>query len=153
MRVEGKFVFEAISSVSVWGFLTDANRIAQCLPGCEKLQQTGEGTYDMQMRFGVGAISGVFSGSIHLHDLHPTSEYQMTVSGSGAPGFVKGEGTIHLKPDDTGTLLEYSGDINAGGPIASLGQRMIGAAARMVIDQFFKCVSAKLSLRAAETNR
>ena len=153
MKIEGQFAFEAISTVPVWDFLTDANRIAQCLPGCEKLQQTGEGTYDMQMRFGVGAISGVFRGSIRLHDLQPTSEYQMTVSGSGAPGFVKGEGTVALIPDGAGTLLHYSGNINAGGPIASLGQRMIGAAARMVIDQFFKCVGAKLAPHPAETNR
>jgi carbon monoxide dehydrogenase subunit G len=146
MKVEGQFAFEGVAPLAVWNFLTDANRISECLPGCEKLEQTGEGAYDLQMRFGVGPISGVFTGSIRLHDLQPTSEYQMTVSGNGTPGFVNGGGTVQLSPDDTGTLLRYSGDVNAGGPIASLGQRMIGGAARMVIDQFFKCVAAKLTL-------
>src|SRR5213593_1377715 len=145
MKVEGQFAFEGVGPLAVWNFLTDANRISECLPGCEKLEQTGEGAYDLQMRFGVGAISGVFSGSIRLHNLQPTSEYQMSVNGSGSPGFVKGEGTVQLTPDDTGTRLHYSGDVSAGGPIGSLGQRMIGGAARMVIDQFFKCVAAKLS--------
>jgi carbon monoxide dehydrogenase subunit G len=145
MKIEGQFAFEGIAPLAVWGFLTDANRIAQCLPGCEKLEQTGEGEYDLQLKIGVGAISGVFSGSIRLHDLQPTSEYQMTVNGSGAPGFVKGEGVVQLAPDDTGTLLHYSGDVSAGGAIASLGQRMIGGSARMVIGQFFKCVAEKLS--------
>jgi carbon monoxide dehydrogenase subunit G len=145
MKIEGQFAFDGISPLSVWGFLTDANRIAQCLPGCEKLTQTSTETYDMDLRFGVGAISGVFRGSIRLHDLQPTSEYQMSVDGSGKPGFLKGEGTVQLTRDDTGTQLRYSGDVSAGGPIASLGQRMIGGAARMVIDQFFKCVAGKLS--------
>jgi len=145
MKVEGQFAFEGVAPLAVWGFLTDATRIAQCLPGCEKLEKTGEGAYDLQMRFGVGSISGVFTGSIRLHSLQPTSEYQMTVSGKGAPGFVNGEGTVQLAPDDAGTLLHYSGDVSAGGPIASLGQRMISGAARMVIDQFFKCVASKLS--------
>jgi carbon monoxide dehydrogenase subunit G len=145
MKIEGQFVFDAVAPPAVWNFLTDANRIAQCLPGCEKLEQTSEGSYDMQMRFGVGAISGVFNGSIRLHDLKPTSEYQMSVGGSGAPGFVKGEGVVQLRPHDAGTVLTYSGDVSAGGPIASLGQRMIGGAARMVIDQFFKCVAGKLT--------
>src|SRR5215831_15871332 len=144
MKIEGQFTFEGIAPLAVWGFLTDANRIAQCLPGCEKLEQTGEGSYDLQMRFGVGAISGLFNGSIRLHDLQPTSEYKMTVNGSGKPGFIKGDGTVELTPDDTGTLLRYSGDVSAGGPIASLGQRMISGAARLVIDKFFKCVSSKL---------
>jgi carbon monoxide dehydrogenase subunit G len=145
MKIEGQFAFAGVSPLTVWGFLTDANRIAQCLPGCEQLEQTGENAYSLKLRFGVGAISGIFSGAIRLHDLQPTSEYKMTVDGAGAPGFVKGEGTIQLSPDDTGTLLTYSGDVSAGGPIASLGQRMIGGAARMVIDQFFKCVAGKLA--------
>jgi uncharacterized protein len=145
MKIEGSFTFQSAAPLAVWNFLTDAHRIAECLPGCEKLEQTGDGLYDLQMRFGVGAISGVFTGSIRLHDLQPTSEYQMSVSGKGAPGFVNGDGTIQLTPDDTNTVLHYTGDVSAGGPIASLGQRMIGGAARMVIDQFFKCVSAKLS--------
>ena len=132
MKIEGQFTFDGIAPLAVWSFLTDPNRIAQCLPGCEKLVQTSEDTYDMEMRFGVGAISGVFRGSIRLHDLKPTSEYQMTVDGSGTPGFVKGEGTVQLAPDDAGTLLRYSGDVAAGG------------AARMVIDQFFKCVAGKV---------
>ncbi len=146
MKIEGQFTFEGIAPLAVWSFLTDANRIAECLPGCEKLVQTSDGSYDLQLRFGVGAISGVFSGSIGLHDLQPTSQYQMTVNGSGSPGFVNGEGTVQLTPDDTGTHLRYSGDVSAGGPIASLGQRMIGGAARMVIDQFFKCVAGKLGV-------
>lgn len=145
MKIEGQFIFDSIPALDVWSFLTDANRIAQCLPGCQKLEQTGEGSYDLQMRFGVGAISGIFTGSIRLHDLQPTSEYQMTVGGTGSPGFVNGEGTVRLSPAGEGTILRYYGDVNAGGPIASLGQRMIGGAARMVIDQFFKCVGGKLS--------
>jgi hypothetical protein len=145
VKIEGQFSFEGISTPAVWGFLTKASQIAQCLPGCEKLEQTGEGSYVLQMRFGVGAISGVFSGSIQLHHLQPTSEYQMTVNGSGAPGFVKGEGTVQLSPEGNGTQLRYTGDVSAGGAIASLGQRMIGGAARMVIDQFFKCVASKLA--------
>ncbi len=145
MKIEGQFAFDSIAANSVWNFLTDAHRISECLPGCEKLEQTGEGTYDLQMKFGIGSIGGVFTGSIRLHDLQPTSEYQMTVSGSGAPGFVKGEGIVRLATNDTGTMLQYTGDVSAGGAIASLGQRMIGGAARMVIDQFFKCVAGKLA--------
>src|SRR5436305_3495996 len=145
MKIEGQFAFEGIATPAVWTFLTDAHRIAECLPGCEKLEQTEEGTYDLQMRFGIGSINGVFTGSIRLHDLQPSSQYQMTVNGSGAPGFVKGEGVVELAAGDAGTLLRYSGDVSAGGAIASLGQRMIGGAARMVIDQFFKCVAGKLT--------
>jgi len=144
MKIEGQFAFDGIATESLWEFLTDANRIAECLPGCEKLEKTGEATYALQLRFGVGAISGIFKGSIQLKDLEPPSQYKMTVEGRGAPGFVNGDGTVQLAKGDSGTQLVYSGDVSAGGLIASVGQRMIGGAARMVIDQFFKCVAAKL---------
>ena len=143
MKIEGQFRFEGISSKALWNFLTDANRIAECLPGCEQLTRTEEDSYEMKMRIGIGAIRGVFSGQIRLHDLKPTTDYEMTVSGTGAPGFVKGEGKIHLDSSPGATVLSYSGDVSAGGMIASVGQRMIGGAARMVIDQFFKCVTGK----------
>ena len=144
MKIEGQFPFEGIAPLEVWNFLTDAHRISECLPGCEKLEQTGDGSYDMHIRFGVGSVSGVFKGSIRLHDLQPTSEYQMTVNGSGSPGFVNGEGTVQVTVTETGTVLQYTGDVSAGGAIASVGQRMISGAARMVINQFFKCVAGKL---------
>ena len=145
MKIEGEFAFEGVAPLAVWNFLTDAHRISECLPGCEKLEQTGEGSYDLQLRFGVGSISGVFKGSIGLHDLQPTSEYRMTVNGTGAPGFVNGEGTVQLAVNETGTVLQYSGDVSVGGAIASVGQRMISGASRMVINQFFKCVAGKLA--------
>jgi len=144
MKIEGQFLFEKAHSGAVWNFLTDPDRIASCLPGCEKLIPTGGGSYEMTMSIGIGSIRGKFSGTIRLHDVHPTTDYAMTVSGSGAPGFVNGEGTIRLNGSETGTEVTYSGDVSAGGAIASVGQRMIGGAARMVIEQFFKCVAEKL---------
>jgi carbon monoxide dehydrogenase subunit G len=150
MQIVGQFQFDGVAAEALWQFLTDANRIAECLPGCEQLTHTGDGSYNMQMSIGIGAIRGVFSGQIRLHDLNPTSEYQMTVTGKGAPGFVKGEGRVRLTVSEAGTLLDYSGDVNAGGAIASVGQRMIGGAARMVIDRYFKCVTEKLRLEKSQ---
>ena len=93
MQIAGQFQFDGVDSDALWNFLTDTNRIAECLPGCEQLTKTGEGSYDMQMSIGIGSIRGVFSGQIRLHDLNPVTEYQMTVAGSGAPERRGREGT------------------------------------------------------------
>ena len=114
MKIDGHFTFENISTDAVWSFLTDADRIALCLPGCEALVPAVDGSYEMTMSVGIGAIRGKFSGAIRLHDVHPTTDYAMTVSGSGAPGFVNGVGSIHLTTQDDGTHLTYSGDVSAG---------------------------------------
>jgi carbon monoxide dehydrogenase subunit G len=141
MKIEGQFLFEKVPADTVWTFLTDPHRIVSCLPGCQQLVPTTNGAYEMTMTFGVGSVCGTFTGSIRLHDVHPTTDYRMTVSGNGAVGFVNGEGTIRLNPADGGTHVTYTGDVSVGGTIAGVGQRMIGGAARMMIDRFFKCAS------------
>ena len=144
MQIQGEFRFDAVTTDALWNFLTDAHRIAACLPGCERLTETGERSYEMQMSIGIGAVRGTFAGQIRLHDLTPTTEYKMTVNGSGKPGFVQGEGNVRLAASEGGSLLEYSGEVSAGGAIAAVGQRMISGAARMTIERFFKCVAEKL---------
>ena len=144
MKLEGHFVFESATTDAVWNALTDPDRIASSLPGCEKLIPTGENSYEMTMSMGIGAIRGKFSGAIRLHDIHPNTDYCMTVSGSGSAGFVNGEGTLRISSAVAGTVVTYMGDVSAGGAIASAGQRMISAAARMIIDRFFKCMAENL---------
>jgi carbon monoxide dehydrogenase subunit G len=144
MKIEGQFFFEDIPLNTVWGFLTSPDQIACCLSGCESLIPTTDGAYQMNMNFGVGAIRGKFMGTIRLHDINTEQDYRMTVSGSGAVGFVNGEGRVRLNSAEGGTGISYAGDVSAGGAIASVGQRMIGGAARMIIDQFFKCAAARL---------
>jgi carbon monoxide dehydrogenase subunit G len=148
MKIEGQYPFENLSADVIWKSLTDPDGIASCLPGCERLTPTADGAYEMTITFGVGAIRGKFAGNIRLHDIHPTTDYGMTVSGSGSVGFVNGEGSIRVSPTETGTQVVYAGDVAAGGAIASVGQRMIGGAARLLIDQFFKRVAAKCSAKS-----
>ena len=145
MRIDGQFLFEHIAAVSLWNFLTDPDQIAQCLPGCEKLVQNGDASYQMTLKIGVGPIQGTFSGAVRLDNLNPVSDFRMAVSGSGTHGFVQGEGKITLDVAGDGTQLSYAGDVTAGGAIATVGQRMIGGAARLVIDKFFKCAATKLT--------
>jgi len=145
MRIEGRFLFEQVSLKALWDFLTDPDRIAQCLPGCQKLVKAGDDSYEMTLKIGIGPVRGTFAGTIRLHDLNPDSDYQMSVSGRGTPGFLNGEGRVELDGTDGGTQLRYSGDVSAGGPVAAVGQRVMGGAARMVIDRLFKCAAEKLA--------
>jgi carbon monoxide dehydrogenase subunit G len=40
--------------------------------------------------------------------------------------------------------LHVSGAVHTGGPIARLGQRLIGGVAKMTMDRFFACLKAKI---------
>ncbi len=58
---------------------------------------------------------------------------------------MKGEGTVDLEPQGDRTLLRWSGDIQVGGLIAGVGQRMLGGVGKMLIGQFFKCLEQQLA--------
>jgi carbon monoxide dehydrogenase subunit G len=68
----------------------------------------------------------------------------MTVEGQGRPGFVKGDATIALRPDGDGTLVDVRGQVQTGGLIARLGQRLIANVSKMMQDRFFANLQARL---------
>jgi len=68
----------------------------------------------------------------------------LKLDGKGLPGFVKGEGRIELNAKGGETEIVYTGEAQVGGLIASVGQRMLDAAARKIVQQFFDSAKAEL---------
>jgi carbon monoxide dehydrogenase subunit G len=142
MKIEGTHDVHATRE-RVFKELTDPVVLQRCIPGCEKLERTGENSYSVSMKAGVGSIKGVFTGSVQLEDLQPPSHFRMIVSGKGQPGFLKGAGDLSLEERDGVTTVSYGGDVQVGGTIASVGQRMIQGAAKMMASQFFTAIEAE----------
>lgn len=96
---------------------------------------------------GIAAFSGKFEGAVQLADEKPPESFRMSVEGRGAPGFMKGVGTIKLHEDKKAnhTEVRYSGEAQVGGVIASVGNRMIEAAAKKIIQQFFDAAASQLA--------
>ncbi len=124
--------------------------LQRCIPGCERLDLTGENTYSATIRAGVGAIKGVFTGTVRLEDMRRPEHYRIVVEGKGAPGFLKGSGNLDLEAEGDGTLIKYTGDLQLGGTIASVGQRMIQGTAKMMASQFFTALEAEAQTVAGD---
>lgn len=78
------------------------------------------------------------------------SIYRIVVAGKGAPGFLKGTGDLDLEEQAGGTLIKYTGDLQLGGTIASVGQRMIQGTAKMMASQFFTTLEAEAQTKAGD---
>jgi uncharacterized protein len=145
MKISGSYTMNA-SREDVWGRLLDPDALASCLPGVEKLDKTGENEYEMAMNVGVGMIRGTYEGKVRLSDINEPTDYKMYVEGSGRPGFVKGTGEIKLAETNNGTTeITYEGDVEVGGPVGSVAQRMLGSVSKRMVDQFFGCVEKQIS--------
>jgi uncharacterized protein len=148
MKIEGTHELRA-SAERVFKTLTDPAVLQRCIPGCERLEKTGDNAYSITLKAGVGAIKGVFSGNVRLEDLNPPHHFRMIVEGKGQPGFLKGTGDIDLK-ENGATRVNYSGDVQVGGTIAGVGQRMLQGAAKMMTTQFFTAVEAEARSKVDE---
>jgi carbon monoxide dehydrogenase subunit G len=127
----------AVPRERAYELMQDPEVLARSMPGCESLEKTGPDEYRMKMKMALAAFSGAFDGKVRLADQQPPNSFRLIVEGNGKLGFMKGEGLIRLEPSGEGTLVNYDGDVQVGGTIAAVGQRMIDATARMMIKRFF----------------
>jgi carbon monoxide dehydrogenase subunit G len=142
MKIEGSYTIKGPRQ-RVWQLMTDPETLQRCVPGCESLESDGEGSYQMILKTGVGAIKGIFNGAIRLDEIREPEHYKMIVEGKGSPGFVRGEGVLDLTEQGEETTVNYLGDVSVGGTIASVGQRMISATAKLMAGQFFTAIDAE----------
>lgn len=149
MKLEGTHDLEATRE-RVYQSLVNPDVLQRCIPGCERLERTGDNTFSATIRAGVGSIKGVFNGSVRLEDLREPEHFRMVVEGKGAPGFLKGSGDLDLQQEGAITKVKYAGDVQVGGTIASVGQRMIQGTAKMMAAQFFTCLGAEAKAAPGE---
>ncbi len=142
MKLEGTQPLHAPRS-RIYQALVDPEVLKRCIPGCESLELTGENTYAATIRAGVGSIKGIFNGNVRLEDMRPPEHYRIVVDGKGTAGFLKGSGDLDLEEQGDTTVVHYTGEVQVGGTIASVGQRMIQGSAKMMAAQFFTALEAE----------
>jgi carbon monoxide dehydrogenase subunit G len=147
MKLEGEYVFDG-SREDVWAIVRDPEVLATALPGTQSLDQVSENEYAGKMHIRIGPVSGVFAGKLIVSDEVPPESYTLSVEGKGAPGFGKGTGHVQLLEHEAGkTLIKYEGDMQVGGRIAGVGQRLIDTASRSMINQGLESLNNALKAR------
>lgn len=139
MDVSGSYEFNATAE-QVWALLMDPKVLANCLPGVESLDPVGADGYQAVVNVGVGPISGRYNAKIFLRDQNPYQSLRLVLEGSGSLGFANGESLITLSEQSGKTTLTIKGDTQIGGPVARVGQRMMGSVAQGMMDRFIKCL-------------
>ena len=143
MKVEGAFTIDA-KRERVWDMLMSPEALAGCIPGCESFEPVDEDTYNVKMRVGVAAVRGNYTGSVTIADRQHLESYRMVVQGRGRGGSVRGEGLLTFADVGGSTQVSVEGDAQVTGVVARVGQRLMGNASRMLMNQFFNCLKSKI---------
>ncbi len=144
MKVTGTHIINAPRE-RLWQLLNDPAFLKACLPGCESLEATGPDQYQVVLTVGIAAVKGKYMGTVALSEKEPPQRFKLRVEGKGTGGFMQGTGVLELAEDPQGTKVTYEGDVQVGGPIASVGQRLLDGAAKMIVGQFFTAVNAQVT--------
>jgi len=130
----------------VWELFNDPSRLTRLIPGCEKLDRLAPDEFAGTINVGIAAIKGAYSGKLKLDEIRPPEHYKIMVDGKGKQGFMRGSGTLDLAADGIRdeTIVRYSGDVQVGGPLVQVGQRVIDSATKMMLGQFFEAAAAEL---------
>jgi carbon monoxide dehydrogenase subunit G len=154
MILAGTFTFDG-PRTAVWDLLQDPAVLAKALPGTRILTKTAEDRYQGVMKVSVGPMTAAeFAVNVELKDKTAPEKFSMHIDGKGAVGFTRGTATIELQelPGPV-TMMTYSSDVQVGGKIAAVGQRLLESVGKMMTRQALEALNKELQSRLAEGER
>ena len=137
IRLEKKYILD-ISQQNVWEAILDPETLAEILPNCKSLDPIGDHKFDANIEIKIGPIKGQFKSKLSLFDLDPPNGYKFDVNGDGSKGQMRGAGAILLTTQDGRTEFIFIATGSVSGIIARVGQRLIEATGKRLMDQGFE---------------
>lgn len=148
MKINGSYTFPAAAE-EVWDLLLDPNVLMQVIPGLESVDVQPDGNILATATVGVGPVKGKFSGKLQLLDQQKPRHVRIVGDGKGGPGFMKGVCVLDAVDQDGSTVVNYQADVQLGGTLASVGQRLVDVATNSVMQQGFARFNRVLTGRQA----
>jgi carbon monoxide dehydrogenase subunit G len=148
MNLNGTFTFNG-PRAKVWDLLQDPVVLAKALPGTERLTLTSEDHYEGVMKVSVGPVTAAkFDVAVALKDKVPPHRMSMQIEGKGPVGFTRGTASVVLEEAAEGkTEMQYTSDVQVGGRIASVGQRLLESVSKMMMRQALEGLERELAVR------
>ena len=147
MIVEGTYPLPGTPAV-IWDLLMDPEVLAKAMPGTQQLTRVAPDRYEGIMRIGIGPITAAeFELVIALTEVLPPHSYAMQIDGKGRAGFTRGTAKVELLPDGAGSVMHYSADLQVGGKIAAVGQRLLDSVSKLLTRQGLEALNRELNRR------
>jgi carbon monoxide dehydrogenase subunit G len=143
MKLSARYAFNAPRE-KLFSALVDPAVLQKCIDGCEKMEKTGEDSYDAHLKIGVAGIKGSYVGKVVIEDKNEPESFSLRVEGKGVPGWVKGTAKLQISPNAEGSELQCDSEGQVGGVIAAVGSRLIEAVGKKMQDEFFRKLGEQL---------
>lgn len=138
MEILEKFTVKAPIG-KVWQFLLNAEQVAGCIPGCEKVEKLDERNYVATVRAGVGPIKVRFNINTVLTQIDEPNHIRMEQKGVdlGKAGSFSQSSDLYLREVSAReTEISFSANVTVVGRIALFGDRIMRAQAKKIGEEF-----------------
>jgi carbon monoxide dehydrogenase subunit G len=134
------------SPATVWTFVQDPEKVGRCLPEVVEVTVQNQTHVDAVVQVAVGPVRGKFKLKLAVMPDPSSHRIDMKVSGGGFGSAIDlTAGADVVDAGDGTTLLKWSGQAVARGPIATIGGRVLDSQAKKLIEQAFANVRRQLS--------
>lgn len=149
MKLDGSFIFSG-PRATVWALLQDPAVLARALPGTERLEFAGPDQYRGVMKVTVGPVTcAQFNVSVALTEKVEPEHFVMQLDGKGSVGHTRGTAAVTLSDTpEGGTRMDYSSNVQVGGTIAAVGQRLLDTVGRTMMKQALESLEREVRARA-----
>lgn len=119
-------------------FVTDPNKVGQCMPDLQDLNVTDERHMVAMVRIGIGPIKGAFKMEVELLPGVGPDQVAMKLKGSGMGNGINLASTMQFVAPEPGvTELHWTADAGVSGPLAGVGGRLLEGQAKKTTEQLF----------------
>jgi hypothetical protein len=149
MKIEKTFTLSAPQE-QVWSFITDPQKVAKCIPGCEGAEEKEQGKYAAAINVKVGPIRTTFHLDIEQTEQRPP-EFASYL-GKGEEGSrasrISSVSTLTLRSlSVNSTEVTYTSDINITGRLGKFGGGMMQKIADGIGEEFVGALKGRLERR------
>src|SRR5258705_6837673 len=152
IEITKRFVVKA-PPAAVWGFLTDPQRVARCMPGAAITDRIDEKTFTGTMAVKVGPVSTSYKGRVVFERLDASAHTaEIVATGQG----VKGRGGADLRLTSVNkelspgeTQVTAASKVNITGILAQMGRGMVQDVSDQLFQGFSQRMRAELEPRVA----
>jgi carbon monoxide dehydrogenase subunit G len=146
MKIEKTFTVDAPQG-QVWAFITDPQKVAKCIPGCDGAEEKGQGKYAATINAKVGPIRVSFHIEIERTEERPPefASYQSKGEEGTRASRINAASTLALKSmSANSTEVTYTSDINIVGRLGKFGGGMMQKIADNMGEEFVAKLKGEL---------
>jgi uncharacterized protein len=137
-----------------WAFVTDARRVASCMPGAEIVEEIDEKTFLGKAKVKLGAITTAYKGQVVFSEVDSDNR-TMKLSGEGREtggGTAKGSLDVQLaETPDGGTEMRFDVRVDLTGKVMQMGRGMIKGVSAQLFKQFSANAQAQIAAAVADS--